>query len=80
VLADFIAEWTDTQMPPAAVDEEYWMMYFDGSLVKEGAGLGFVFISPLGVRMKYVVRIYFLDSNNVAEYEVLINSLCIAIE
>jgi hypothetical protein len=32
-------------MPPAAVDVEYWTMYFDGSLVKEGAGLGFVFIS-----------------------------------
>ena len=27
VLADFIAEWTEVQMPLAVVDQEYWMMY-----------------------------------------------------
>jgi hypothetical protein len=47
-------------------------MYFDGSLVKEGAGLGFVFISPLGVRMRYVVCVHFPASNNVAEYEAIV--------
>jgi hypothetical protein len=26
VLANLIAEWTETQTPPAAVDEEYYMM------------------------------------------------------
>ena len=35
---------------------------------------------PLGVRMRYMVRIHFPFSNNVAEYETLINGLCIAIE
>jgi hypothetical protein len=73
-------EWTETQMPPATVDEEYWMMYFDGSLMKQGADLGLVFISPFGVRMRYVIRIHFPTSNNVAEYEALINGLRIAIE
>jgi hypothetical protein len=46
VLADFVAEWTETQMPSAPVDQEYWMIYFDGSLMKKGAGIGLVFISP----------------------------------
>ena len=55
-------------------------MYFDGSLMKKGTGAGLVFISPLRVRMRYMVRVYFPTSNNVAEYEALINSLCIAIE
>ena len=55
-------------------------MYFDGSLMRNGAGVGLVFISPLGVRMRYMVRIHFPSSNNVAEYEALINGLCIAIE
>ena len=56
------------------------MMYFDGSLMKKGTGAGLVFILPLGVRMRYMVRIYFPSSNNVAEYEALINGLCITIE
>jgi hypothetical protein len=30
-------------------------MYFDGLVMKEGAGVGLVFISPLGVRMEYLV-------------------------
>jgi hypothetical protein len=30
-------------------------MYFDGSVMKEGAGVGLVFISPQGVRMEYMV-------------------------
>ena len=37
-------------------------------------------ISPLGVRMRYMVRIHFPAFNNVAEYEALINRLCIAVE
>ena len=69
VLADFVAEWTEIQMSPAAVDQEYWTMYFDGSLMKKGIGTGLVFISPLGVRMRYMVRIHFPSSNIVAEYE-----------
>ena len=55
-------------------------MYFDGWLMKKGAGVGLVFISPLGVRMRYMVHLHFPSSNNVAKYEALINSLRIAIE
>jgi len=55
-------------------------MYFGGSLMKTGAGAGLLFISPLDVHMRYVIRIHFAASNNVAEYEALINGLKIAIE
>ena len=55
------------------------MMYFDGSLMKKGTDVGLVFVSPLGVRMRYMVCIHF-SSNNVAKYEALINGLRIAIE
>jgi len=79
-LVDFIAEWTDSQLPPSQVQSELWMMYFDGSLMKTGAGAGLLFISPLGVHMRYVIRIHFAASNNVAEYEALVNGLKIAIE
>ena len=80
VLANFITEWTKVQMPPAVIDQEYWTMYFDGSLMKKGTGMGLVFISPLGVCMRYMVHLHFPSSNNVAKYEALINGLCIAIE
>ena len=80
VLADFITEWTEVQTPPTFVDQEYWTMYFDGSLMKKGAHVGLVFVSPLGVRMRYMVRLHFRSSNNVAEYEALDNVLRIAIE
>jgi ribonuclease HI len=55
-------------------------MFFDGSLMKTGAGAGLLFISPLGKHLRYVLRLHFPASNNVAEYEALINRLRIAIE
>ena len=79
-LADFITEWTEVPMLPAAIDQEYWTMYFDGSLMKRGAGVGLVFVLPLRVSMRYMVCIHFPTSNNVVEYEALINGLCIAVE
>jgi ribonuclease HI len=80
VLADFLAEWTDTQLPTAPIQPELWTMYFDGSLMKTGAGAGLLFISPLEKHVRYVLRLHFLASNNVAEYEALVNGLHIAIE
>ena len=35
---------------------------------------------PLRVRMRYAIHIHFLVSNNVVEYETLVNGLRIAIE
>jgi ribonuclease HI len=55
-------------------------MYFDGSLMKTGAGAGLLFISPLGIHMRYAIRIHFPASNNVAEYEALVMGLRIAVE
>jgi ribonuclease HI len=55
-------------------------MYFDGSLMKIGAGAGLVFIPSLGVCMRYVIRLHFMASNNIAEYEALVNGLHIVAE
>jgi hypothetical protein len=80
VLADFVSVWTEIQTPPALIEYETWTMYFDGSVMKEGAGVGLVFISPLGVCIEYMVRLHFPASNNAAKYEALINSLRIVVE
>jgi ribonuclease HI len=80
VLANFVAEWVDTQLPVAPIQPELWTMFFDGSLMKTGAGAGLLFISPLGKHLRYVLRLHFPASNNVAEYEALVNELRIAVE
>jgi hypothetical protein len=69
VLVDFLAEWTDAQLPPVQLQAELWTMYFDGLLIKTGAGAGLLFISPLRVHMRYVIQLHFAASNNIAEYE-----------
>ena len=55
-------------------------MYFDGSLNLDGAGVGVYFISSLGDKLHYVLRLHFRASNNIAEYEVALHGLHIAIE
>jgi ribonuclease HI len=80
ILTDFLAEWTDTQLPTAPIQAELWTMYFDGSLMKTRAGTCLLFISPLGVHLWYIIRLHFAASNYVAEYEALVNGLRIAIE
>jgi ribonuclease HI/transposase InsO family protein len=80
VLADFVAEWVDTQLPAAPIQPELWIMFFNGSLMKTGAGAGLLFISPLGKHLRYMLRLHFPVSHNVAEYEALVNGLRIAIK
>jgi hypothetical protein len=80
VLAYFIVEWMEIQTPPVSIEHETWIMCFNGLVMKDGAGVGLVFISPLSVHMKYLVRLHFPASNNVAEYEALINGLRIVVE
>jgi ribonuclease HI len=80
VLADFVAEWTSIQIPPAPIEHKTWIMYLNGSVMKEGVEVGCVFVSPLGMHMEYMVRLHIPASNNVAKYEALINGLRIAVE
>ena len=55
-------------------------MYVDGSVMVPSSGAGVVLISPNGSRLCYAIHLHFLASNNTAEYEALINGLCIATE
>jgi hypothetical protein len=80
ILTDFAAEWTNMQLPPPQIQAECWTLYFDGLVMKTGAGASLLFISPLGEHMRYVVLLHFPASNNMAEYEALLCGLKIAIE
>jgi ribonuclease HI len=55
-------------------------MYFDGSLMKTGLGASLLFISPLEKHLRYVLRLHFPASNNMAECEALVNGLRIVVE
>jgi ribonuclease HI len=68
------------QLPPPQIQAECWTLYFDGSVMKTGAGAGLLFISPLGEHMRYVIRLHFPTSNDMAEYESLLCGLRITIE
>jgi hypothetical protein len=53
ILADFVAEWTDTQLLLLPqIQADCWTLYFDGSVMKTGAGAGLLFISPLEEHMR----------------------------
>jgi hypothetical protein len=80
ILADFITDWTDTQLPPPQIQAECWTLYFDGSVMKTGVGAGLLFTSPRGEHMRYAVRLHFPASNNMVEYDALLCGLRIAIE
>jgi hypothetical protein len=72
ILVDFVPEWTDTQLLPPQIQAECWTVYFDGSVMKTGAGASLLFISPLGKHMRYAVRLHFPASNNMAKYKTLL--------
>jgi ribonuclease HI len=67
-------------LPPPQILAECWTLYFDGSVIKTGAGAGLLFVSPLVEHMRYAVQLHFPASNNMAEYEALHCGLKIAIE
>ena len=54
-------------------------MFFDGSKMLNGSGVGVVLVSPSGDRLNYVLQIHFDSSNNEAEYEALLYGLHMAI-
>ena len=70
----------EVQLPTPDITHEYWTMYFDGSVMAPGSGAGVVLISPDGSRLRYMIHLHFLASNNTVEYEALINRLRIVVE
>ena len=52
--------------------EGQWIMYFDGSTAKIGAGAGVYIISPIRDFKDLSYKLMFECTNNVAEYEALL--------
>ena len=59
--------------------KDYWTLFFDGSLTLQGSGADIVLKPSTGDELRYVIQLNFKASNNVAEYDGLVNGLCIAV-
>jgi ribonuclease HI len=53
-------------------------MYFDESYTLKGVGAGIMLIPPKGDVLKYAFQLEFPVTNNIAEYEWLVNGLRLA--
>ena len=78
VLADFVAEWMEAELPKENGAYSNWM-HFDGSKMLAGLGAGVVLTPPTRDIVQYVLQILYIDSNNAAEYEALLHGLRMAV-
>ena len=54
---------------------QVWTLYTDRAWGHKGVGASIVLIAPSSIRSKYVARLEFKATNNIAEYEGLILGL-----
>ena len=78
-MADFIAEWTEAELPKEYDAYSNWIMHFDGSKMLAGLGAGDVLTSSAGDTVQYVLQIMYTDSNYAAEYKALLHGLRMAV-
>ncbi|XP_043807314.1 uncharacterized protein LOC122721960 [Manihot esculenta] len=57
-----------------------WKLYVDGASGAEGSGAGIMLKGPEDFKVCYALRLEFKASNNVAEYEALVNGMLVASE
>jgi ribonuclease HI len=57
-----------------------WKLYFDGSKLEQGVGIGVVLESPMGVKTQMTLKLDQQCSHNQAEYEALIFGLELQLE
>jgi ribonuclease HI len=75
-LADFIADWMPgAQEEVINKDAEAWTVFCDGSWGTFGAGAAAILVAPSKVRTRYVAKLDFSCTNNIAEYEALLLGL-----
>ncbi len=62
------------------VNTDFWFLYFDGSKYQEGAGAGCILVDPLANKFFISCRLEFECTNNIVEYEALLQGLKKAID
>jgi ribonuclease HI len=87
VLVDFMADWTspscnprgpgdtDPEAKAPVCTEPHRTLFFDGSLCKQGTGVGVVLLTPDGEKFKYMMHLDFKATNIMVEYAALVFGL-----
>ncbi|XP_065624956.1 uncharacterized protein LOC136065547 [Quercus suber] len=76
-VADFIAEYTQTEHKGAHALRQ-WNIHTDGSSNKQAGGAGVLIQTSDGEKIKCMIWLVFLTTNNEAEYEALVAGLDLA--
>jgi hypothetical protein len=81
VVADFIVDHRiDIEQDVCTMEEVTWKLFFDGSVLAQGQGVGCFIGSPHGVEQEVALRLEFECTNNQAEYEALLSGLEMLVE
>jgi len=76
VLADFIADWTPSAFNTTLqLEEPVWTAHCDGAWGASGAGIAAILTPPNGPKLRYVARLQFPTTNNIAEFEAVLLGL-----
>jgi ribonuclease HI len=78
VVADFIVGYSIDQNSDEScnlVSIHPWKLFFDGSVCREGQGVGVVLISPRGAIFETSARLEYFCTNNQAKYEAILLGL-----
>ncbi|PKA46019.1 hypothetical protein AXF42_Ash021324 [Apostasia shenzhenica] len=78
-LADFVAEFSMTELPPPRAATNFWSLHVDGASGSQSQGAGILLTSPMGAVLHQAVTLQFKTTNNQAEYEALIAGLKFAL-
>ena len=62
------------------ITHQTWVMFFDGSFTQHGLDAGLLFITSQRYSLPKAYEILFPCTNNIAEYEALINGIKIVVE
>jgi hypothetical protein len=80
VLADFLVEFCNIPEAEELLKELTWVVYVDGSSARGRSGVGVLLRNPAGQEFGFAIKLYFVTTNNVAEYEAVIAGLALSRE
>lgn len=77
-LSYFMVEFTNLPKTKEWPKDETWVIYMDGSSMKENGEVGVVLVTPEGEELYRLLRLKFKTTNNEVEYEAILAGLSLA--